>query len=94
MTAATRAFLYYLRRYIGKDSKRRAALCRFHLERTRRAINTGNLTRHLLLRNQPNMDTTLCYLSFLHRAGELIPARRKNGLFHYKHPEWLRARKK
>jgi hypothetical protein len=90
VTKPTRALLFYLRCYIEEKPQRRKALCKFHLKRTERELHEGNLHRHLSLENQPNMDTTLVYLSFLHRAGELIPAEKRNGLFHYAHPEWLK----
>lgn len=90
MNRPTRAFLYYLRQYLKAKPEQSAELRKYHLAKTRRKLDRPLLWRHCRLRCQPNMETTLCYLSFLHSVGELIPAKRGNGPFYYKHREWLR----
>ncbi len=92
MTKSSRALLYYLAQYVGTNNGRRQALCALHKKRTGQVLNPGNLSRHLALQNQPLMDTTLVYISFLHEAGELTAGKPGEGIFFFTHPEWLRAK--
>lgn len=90
MTSATKACLFYLRRYLKENPGEQSKLCAMHLTKTKRELNRGSLHRHLSLKIEPVMSTALVYLSFLHKRGQLIPAPKGQGIFTYKNPEFLK----
>lgn len=91
MTQPARALLFYLRRYLDQDPPRRRALTKFYRQRTRRDLNSGNLSRHLALQVDPSLSNGLVYMAYLHGAGELLPLKRR-GLFAYRQPKLLHAK--
>ena len=86
---ATRGLLYYLRQYLKRHPDLRRPFRHFHKAKTGRTLHYGNLSRYLALKAQPNMDTALALLSWLHERGELLPGKPGEGLFLYAHPEFF-----
>lgn len=91
MSAPADAFLRYLGRYLV-ESRTHAQLYAAHEKTTGRTIARKDVWRHTSGTVYPNAETTLVYLVFLHKAGELIPAPKRGDLFQYKHPAWLKAK--
>jgi hypothetical protein len=92
MSAPADAFLRYLGRYLAGNPAGRAKLFAAHLTTTGRTLNRKTVWRHTSGLIYPNAETTLVYLVFLHKAGELIPVSKRGALFEYKHPAWLKPK--
>ena len=93
MSGPAAALLRYLSRYLRETPGARARLFKLHEAETGRVLHDKNLCSHLAALNQPNCETSLVYLKFLHKAGELIPAKTRGDLFFFKHPAWLKSDK-
>lgn len=98
MTVQAESLLAYLDRYLTEKPARRQALTKLFQRHTGRDLNRGHLWKHRERRSQPNLETALVYLVFLHKARELLPIDPKSKrplppgrLFAYRHPEWLKA---
>lgn len=90
MTRAANAVLLYLDRYLAGNPSRRRRLKAQFLKTTGHELHEGHLWKHTKRKVEPNLSTSLVYLVFLSRAGELIPSETPGALFTYKHPEYLR----
>lgn len=83
--------MYYLRRYIQEDPKRKARLLARYRKINKTPLDLSTLWRHISLRTEPPGSMLLFYLSFLHRESAINPGQdRASGLFTYTFPELLR----
>ncbi len=89
MTKAAHGVLLYLDRYLLEHPKKRRALRDLYLRTTSRELHEGHLWKHTKRKVEPNLSTTLVYLVFLSKAGELLPAKTPGLLFTYKNPQYL-----
>lgn len=78
MSRATRTLLKYLRAYLDEKPGRRTQLMKFHQKKLGSPLNSGNLARHLMLANEPNLSTGLVYISYLREEKELIPGKKQS----------------
>ena len=93
VTTPTRAFLYYLRRYLETRPERKAKLRALHKKITGAELHREPLWRHMNLKKEPLASAFLVYLTFLHHEHAIEP-NGKNAMFVYSFPELLHAKKK
>lgn len=87
---ALRALMYYLRRYVAQVRGRKSQLAAYYLKATGTKLHKGVLWRHLTLATEPPGSTLLVYLTFLHTAKAIRPAKPGAGLFRYSFPKLLK----
>lgn len=90
MTRQASAFLRYLKSYLDQKEGRNAALRKFYFDTTKKVLHHPHLWKHINGHVQPNLETSLVYMVFLHQACELIPSKIPGELFRFKHPEWIK----
>ncbi len=92
MSPAALALLLYLGRYLRAHPNKKAQLLKIHVEMTGRPLARTALWRHTrpAPQHQPLLETSLVYLVFLSRNGQLTPSPVRGKLFNYRTPDFLK----